>query len=173
MLRAHVLSGTLFVQVLLGTAFMFLLDSDDNLRDMCGITGCLFICLNSNMYISLSLYIYIYISIHIYIYIYYYSIGFLPGTVGLEELYEAMEDERLVALVLRSSVACCPHDVFCLFFGRGMIRLETLIELKLIDSSCSSSNFSIRAFRAYPLVGIKQIVPCRAIRGKSSDSRQQ
>ena len=37
----------------------------------------------------------------------------------------------------------------------------------------SSSNFSIRAFRAYPLIEIRQTVPCRAIRGKSSDSRQQ
>ena len=29
----------------------------------------------------------------------------------------------------------------------------------------SSSNFSIRAFRAYPLVETRQTVPCRAIRG--------
>ena len=32
---------------------------------------------------------------------------------------------------------------------------------------------SIRAFRAYPLIEIKQTAPCRAFRGKSSDSRQQ
>ena len=38
----------------------------------------------------------------------------------------------------------------------GMIWLETLIELKLITSSFSSSHFPIRAFRAYPLVDIKQ-----------------
>ena len=31
----------------------------------------------------------------------------------------------------------------------------------------SSSNFSIRAFRAYPLIEIRQTVPCRAIRGNS------
>ena len=31
----------------------------------------------------------------------------------------------------------------------------------------SSSNFSVRAFRAYPLIEIRQTVPCRAIRGNS------
>ena len=31
----------------------------------------------------------------------------------------------------------------------------------------SSSNFSIRAFRAYPLIEIRQTVPCRSIRGNS------
>ena len=49
---------------------------------------------------------------------------------------------------------------------REMIRLDTLIELKLFNSSFSSSNFSIRVFRALLLV------PRRAFRGKSSDSRQ-
>ena len=52
----------------------------------------------------------------------------------------------------------------------GMIRLETLIELKFIDSSFSSSNFSNRASRAYPLIGIRQSIPYRANRGKSSHS---
>ena len=52
-------------------------------------------------------------------------------------------------------------------------RLETLIELKCIISSLSNSDVSIRALRAYPLAEIIQTVPCRAIRGKSSDSRQQ
>ena len=48
----------------------------------------------------------------------------------------------------------------------GMIRLEFL------NSSFSSSNFSIRAFRAYPLIEVRQTVPCRAIRGNgiSDDS---
>ena len=35
-----------------------------------------------------------------------------------------------------------------------MFRLETLIELKFLNSSFSSSNVSIRAFRAYPLIEI-------------------
>ena len=52
----------------------------------------------------------------------------------------------------------------------GMLWLEALIELKFITLSFSRSNLSIRA---YPLVAIGQTVPCRAIRGKSSDSRQQ
>ena len=55
----------------------------------------------------------------------------------------------------------------------GMMRLETLIELKFLNSSFSSPNVSFRAFRACPLIETRQIVPCRAIRGKSSDSRQQ
>ena len=48
-----------------------------------------------------------------------------------------------------------------------LIRLETLIEINFFDSSFSSSNSSIRAFRACPLIVIKQTVPCRAIRGNS------
>ena len=55
----------------------------------------------------------------------------------------------------------------------GMMRSETLVELNLLNSTSSSSNFSIRSFRAYSLVDIRQTVPCRAMRGKSSDSRQQ
>ena len=39
----------------------------------------------------------------------------------------------------------------------GMIRSET----------SSSSNLSSRAIRAYPLIEIRQAVPCRAIRGNS------
>ena len=45
-------------------------------------------------------------------------------------------------------------------------RLETLIELRLVNSSFSSSNFSIRAFRACHLAEIRQTAPCRAILGK-------
>ena len=56
--------------------------------------------------------------------------------------------------------------------GDGMIRLETLVELEFLNSSFSSSDFSIRAFRAYPLFELRQQVPGRAIRGKSSDPRQ-
>ena len=39
-----------------------------------------------------------------------------------------------------------------------MIRLETLIELKFLNSIY---------FRAYPLIEIGQAIPCRAIRGIS------
>ena len=48
-----------------------------------------------------------------------------------------------------------------------MIWLGTLIVLNFLNSSCSSSNFSIRVFRAYPLVELRQTAPCRAIRGSS------
>ena len=41
----------------------------------------------------------------------------------------------------------------------GMMRLETLIELKLLNS--------IRVVQACPLVEIRQTAPCRAIRGDS------
>ena len=53
----------------------------------------------------------------------------------------------------------------------GMIRLE--IELELTNSSFSSLTSRVRASRAFPLSEIRQAAPCRAIRGKSSDSRQQ
>ena len=36
--------------------------------------------------------------------------------------------------------------------GGGMVQLEALIELKFVNSSFSSSKFSIQACRAYPLV---------------------
>ena len=49
---------------------------------------------------------------------------------------------------------------------RGRTSPSELFELKLFNSSLSS-NFSIRAFRAYPLVEIGQTVPCRAIRGNN------
>ena len=49
----------------------------------------------------------------------------------------------------------------------SVIWLETLIELKLFNSSFSSSKYWIQAFRAYPLSEIRQTVPCRAIRGSS------
>ena len=45
----------------------------------------------------------------------------------------------------------------------GMVRLDTLIELKFLNSSFSSSNCSIRAFRAYPLIDIKLTVPYRPV----------
>ena len=47
----------------------------------------------------------------------------------------------------------------------GMKRLENLIELQFLNSNFSSSNFSIQAFRACPLIEIRQAAPCRAIRG--------
>ena len=49
----------------------------------------------------------------------------------------------------------------------GTMRLETLVVFKSLDSSFSSSNFSIRAFRACPLVEARQAIPCRAIRADS------
>ena len=51
--------------------------------------------------------------------------------------------------------------------GAMMIWSETLIALKFLNSSCSSSNCAIRAFRACRLIGIRQTVLCRAIRGDS------
>ena len=50
---------------------------------------------------------------------------------------------------------------------RGMIRLETLIELKVLNSSRSGSNFSIRVVRACPLAETRQTAPYRAIRGNN------
>ena len=54
-----------------------------------------------------------------------------------------------------------------------MIRLETLIELEFTNYGFSSSNFSIRAFRACALIETRRRAPRRAIRGKSSDSKQR
>ena len=72
--------------------------------------------------------------------------------------------------VLTPSGSCqlkaIPYHMFDFSQG-GMIRLGTLIELKFLNSSFSSSNLSTRAFRACPLVEIGRTVPCRAIRGNS------
>ena len=60
------------------------------------------------------------------------------------------------------------------WLGRGDDPVgEILIELKSLNPSFSSSNLSIRAFRAYPHSEIRQTVPCRAIRGNSSDSSRR
>ena len=48
-----------------------------------------------------------------------------------------------------------------------MMRLESLIELKFLNSNFSSSNSSIRCFRARPLIAIGQTSIYRAIRGNS------
>ena len=59
------------------------------------------------------------------------------------------------------SVAKDLHRLFVLnnSISKGvMMRLETLIELEFLNSG---------AFRACPLVEIRQAVPCRAIRGNS------
>ena len=40
-----------------------------------------------------------------------------------------------------------------------------LFELKFLNSSFSSANCSIRAFRVCPLIYIRQAAPCRAVRG--------
>ena len=49
----------------------------------------------------------------------------------------------------------------------GMILLDTLVELKVINSSFSSSICLIRVVRAYLLIEIRRAVPRRAIRGNS------
>ena len=98
------------------------------------------------IYIHVYIYIYIYIYICAYIYIYIY-------------IYSAP-----LRTVCRGAVVGVRVDVAS---EGGMIRLETLIELRCFISSCSSSNGSIRVARAHPLVDIRQAIPCRAIRGSS------
>ena len=51
---------------------------------------------------------------------------------------------------------CGPSKLAHLHSKGGMIWLETLIELNCLSN---------RSCRAYPLIEIKQTVPCRAIRG--------
>ena len=99
------------------------------------------------------MYIHVYIHIHIYIYIYIY--------VYIRE----RERETDLSLSL--------YIYIYIERERDMTRSGTWrrasrtapVELEFLSSSFSSSNFSIRAFRAYPLVEIRQTVPCRAIRG--------
>ena len=105
----------------------------------------------------------------------------------------------IMIIILRLYVCICIYTVhssrnscqaiyiylfsFTVYFRRAMIRLETLIELKFLDSSFSSSNLSIRAFRAQTsqfelfefilFLKLDRPAPRRAIRGKSSDSRRQ
>ena len=69
----------------------------------------------------------------------------------------------ILLIITNMSLATRQQD----FSEGGMIRLEALIELKFLDSRCSSSTLSIRAVRAYPLIEIRQAAPCRAIRGNS------
>ena len=115
-----------------------------------------YICIQTYMYVYI--YIYIYVCTYVYIYIYTYIYIYIYTYI---HIYVAVHH-------IMAFVGC-----LCLSSEGGMIRLEALIELKFICSSFSSSNLSIRAFRTYPLIEHILTVPCRAIRGKSSDSRQQ
>ena len=82
---------------------------------------------------------YIYLSLSLSIYIYIHIHGAVEPANGTCDPRAIPLDRRQLSARLRL----------------GMIRLETLIEL----------NFLIRAFRAYPLIEIRQAIPCRAIRG--------
>ena len=112
------------------------------------------------------IYIYIYIErererqIIIYIYIYIYSGGQFRDLRGVG-------GPRHAALKGRAAAFVAWHS------EKGMILVETRIELEFLNSSFSSSNCSIRVCRTCPLVETRQQAPCRAIRGKPSDSRQQ
>ena len=66
------------------------------------------------------------------------------------------------------------YDTMCALSEGGMTWLETLIELKFLNSCFSSSIFSqFELFELVLFIETRQAVPRRAIRGKSSDSRQQ
>ena len=71
---------------------------------------------------------------------------------------------RLQLLLCLSQCWSSPHPQVS---EGGMIRLETLIERKFLNSSFSNSNFSIRVVRAYPLIKLRQTILNRAIRGDS------
>ena len=55
----------------------------------------------------------------------------------------------------------------------GMMRSETLVDLKFGSSSFRANIFQFELFELVPLTELRQTVACRAIRGKSSSSRQQ
>ena len=136
-------------------------------------------------YLSLSIYIYIYIErdmlycmiclfvyecMRVYIYIYIYT-----------HIHTCVSHaHNIIANWIRKTIEQqmtypCPRPTQVVVWHAegGMLRLETLIELKFVDSIFSSSNLWIRVFRACPLVDIRQTVPCRAMRDKSSDLSRQ
>ena len=94
------------------------------------------------------------------------AVSYSTGLLSTSTITERTRHPTLVRLAARNT-----HPPYV--SGGGMIRLETLIELKFLNSSFSNLNFSMRAFRAFPLIEIRQTVPCRAIRGKPSDLRQR
>ena len=59
------------------------------------------------------------------------------------------------------------QSLHSVMFGSGDDTFGNPHRAHFFNSSFSSSNFSIRVFRADPLVEIRQAVPCRAIRGDS------
>ena len=106
------------------------------------------------LYISLSLSIYIYI--HIYIYIYIYHALHHPGARTREALLRLVvreEADEAARLGRGDDTVGSPHQA-------QMSQFE-LFELKFLNSSLSSCLY------------YRQTAPRRAIRGKSSDSRQQ
>ena len=118
---------------------------------------CMYICIYIYIYIYVYVYVYMCVCVYIYIYMYVYIYIHIAWLRSLSSHFGIAASQRYA----------------CRYSEAGMIRLETLIELKFLNSSFSNSTFSIRVVRAYLLTEIIQTAPCRAIRGKSSDSRQQ
>ena len=132
------------------------------------------------MYLSLSLYTYIYI--YIYTYFYFVPPGCcigcsVPGrrATRVQSLFVGKElnSFTLIAHLYRFRDAGVIHKiepphVISPMFGRGVILLEALIELKFLNSSFSSSNFLLKLDKHFP---VEQFEASRAIRGSSISVR--
>ena len=132
---------------------------------------------------SLYTYIYIYLCIYIYIYIYYARRRVIltsdgrPGSgehaAKKPEIVHRPPEFSSFEIRLRLWISSFFVWGFAVTLGRGMLRLEALIELKFINLSFSNSNFSIRAFRACPPIEhrkqllVEQFEASRALRGSS------
>ena len=116
---------------------------------------CVYLC----VYIYIYIYMYIYISLSLSLYIYIY----ICIDIYLLEFWPLWSPDCHGRRTARWDAM----RQRCLGFRRGKIRLETPIELRLLNSSFSRSNFKVRVVRAYPLVETRQTVPCRAIGGNS------
>ena len=115
------------------------------------------------MYIYIHIYIYIYTYVYIYIYIYTYAYIYIYIYIYTHTCTYTHNRHMIGIYASTLCPAGTPDDTR----KGGMIRLETLIELQILNSSFSSSFFLFEPFELIFLLKLLQTALCRAIRGNS------
>ena len=117
------------------------------------------VCLSPSLSLSIYIYIYMYIHVHTHVYLYIYTHICIYICVYIYiYIYICIYLSLYLSLSLYIYIYITRGQSETRKWSEGgMMRLETLIELKCLNSSCSSLSS----------IEIEQTVPCRAIRGNS------
>ena len=100
-------------------------------------------------------YLYVYVCMYIYIYIY----------IFIHIIYTHTYSSIVICMYIYIYIHRCTYLSLYVYMYIYIYndKVGTLTERKFLNSSFSSSDFSIRAFRAYPLVEIRQAIPERPV----------